>query len=147
MAYLDSERDLAPLLRTLLRLCHDFVLIGRTAVAPLPAVFQVRLGPLLTRVSDASVDYLRASGVALVGRRQAASRYVVDAAFDDYAAEMARLCRQDLTRDLPVEAMERIFTLAFALEQLRRNFSDLGRCIADHSERRRPQRLTAAGCK
>jgi uncharacterized membrane protein YccC len=147
MAYLASERDLAPLLRTLLRLCHDFVLIGRTAVAPLPGVFQVRLGPLLTRVSDASVDYLRASGVALVGRHQAPSRDAVDAAFDDYAAEMARLCHQDLTRDLPVEAMERIFTLAFAIEQLRRNFGDLERCVADHSERRRPQRLTAAGCK
>ena len=144
MTYLTSERDLTPLLRTSLRLCHDFVMIGRTAVAPLPAVFQLRLGPLLARVSDASVDYLRASGVALVGRQQAPSRHAVDAAFDDYAAEMTTLRHQDLTCDLPVEAMERVFTLAFALEQLRRNFSDLERCVADHSEHHRPRRSAAA---
>jgi len=36
------------------------------------------------------------------------------------------------------------FTLALVLEQLRRNFNDLERCIADHSERRRSRRLIAA---
>jgi uncharacterized membrane protein YccC len=144
MTYLTSERDLTPLLRTLLRLCHDFVMIGRTAVAPLPGVFQVRLGPLLTRVSDASVDYLRASGVALVRRQQTPSRHAVDAAFDDYAAEMARLRHQDLIGDLPVEAIERIFALAFALEQLRRNFGDLERCVADLCEQHRPLRPIAS---
>ena len=145
--YLTSERDLTPLLRTLLRLRHDFVMIGRTAAAPLPPVFEVRFGPLLTGVSDASADYLRASGVALVGRQQAPSQHAVDAAFDAYAAEMAGLRHQDLTCDLPVEAMERIFTLAFTLEQLRRNFSDLERCVTNHSERGRPRRLIAKGCK
>ena len=143
MTYLASECDLTPLLRTLLRLRHDFVMIGRTAAAPLPAGFQVRLGPPLARISDASADYLRASGVALVGRQQAPSHGAVDGAFDDYAAEMTRLRHQDLTRDLPVEAMDRIFTLAFALEQLRRDFNDLERCVAGHSEPRGSRRLAA----
>ena len=137
MTYLASEPDLAPLLRTLLRLRHDFVMIGRTAVVPLPAPLEVRLGPVLSRISDAAADYLRASGVALVGRQPAASRHAVDAAFDDYAAEMTALPHSDLTGDLSIDAMERIFTLAFALEQLRRNFGDLERCVAEHSERRR----------
>jgi uncharacterized membrane protein YccC len=144
MTYLAAERDLAPLLRTLLRLRHDFIMIGRTAAAPLPAAFEVRLGPLLTRISDAAADYLRASGAALAGRQDAASHQAVDAALDDYAAEMVKLRHQDLIRDLPVEAMERIFTLAFALEQLRRNFGDLERRVADLSERRRPRRPIAA---
>ena len=143
MTYLASERDLTPLLRTLLRLRHDFVMIGRTVAAPLPAVLQVRLEPLLTRVSEASVDYLRASGVALAGRQPAVSRHAVDAAFDAYAAEMAGLRHQDPIRDLPGEATERIFVLAFALEQLRRDFNDLAGCVADHSERSRPRRLIA----
>jgi uncharacterized membrane protein YccC len=147
MTYLASERDLTPLLRTLLRLRHDFVMIGRTAAAPLPPVCQVRLGQQLTRISDAAVDYLRASGVALVGRQQAPSRHAVDAAFDDYAAETVGLRHQDQIRDLPVEAMERIFALAFALEQLHRDFNDLERCVADRSERGRPRRLIAAGHK
>ena len=143
ITYLASGLDLTPLLRTLLRLRHDFVMIGRTAAAPLPAVLQVRLEPLLTRVSEASVDYLRASGVALVGRQPAVSRHAVDAAFDAYAAEMAGLRHQDPIQDLPAEAMERIFALAFALEQLRRDFNDLAGCVADHSERGRPRRLIA----
>ena len=39
--------------------------------------------------------------------------------------------REGLTRDLSDETAERIFALGFALEQLRRNFSDLGRCITE----------------
>ncbi len=141
LTYLGAGSDLTPLLRTLLRLRHDFVMIGRTAAAPLPAAFQVRLGPLLTRISDTSADYLRASGVALTGRQQAPPRGAVDAAFDDYAAEMTRLRHENLICDLPVEGMEQIFTLAFAFEQLRRDFNDLERCVAGHSERHRPRRL------
>jgi hypothetical protein len=144
LTYLVSECDLTPLLRTLLRLRHDFVMIGRTAAAPLPAAFQARLEPLLTGISDASADYLRNCGVALVGRQRAPSHDAVDAAFDDYAVEMTGLRHQDLIRDLPAEAMERIFTLAFALDQLRRDFNDLGGCVARHSERRRPRRVAAA---
>jgi hypothetical protein len=143
ITYLAAERDLAPLLRTLLRLRHDFVMIGRAASVSLPAELQLQLGPLLTRFCDAAVDYLRASGVALVGRQRVASHPTLDAAFDEYAAEMAVLRHQDLIRDLPVDVVERIFTLGFALEQLRRNFNDLEHCIAGHSKRRRWRRPIA----
>jgi hypothetical protein len=144
MTYLTAECDLAPLVRTLLRLRHDFVMIGRAASVPLPAELQLQLGPLLTRICDAAVDYLRASGVALVGRQRVASDPILDAAFDEYATEMGILRHQNLVRDLPVDVVERIFTLAFALEQLRRNFNDLEYCVANHSERRRSRRLIAA---
>jgi uncharacterized membrane protein YccC len=144
MTYLTAARDLAPLLRTLLRLRHDFVMIGRAASVPLPAELRLQLGPLLTRICDAAVDYLRASGVALVGRQRVASHPILDAAFDEYATEMGILRHQNLARDLPVDVVERIFTLAFVFEQLRRNFNDLERCITDHSEQRRSRRLIAA---
>ena len=146
MTYLAATPDLGPLLQTLLRLRHDFVMIGRTAVAPLPTAVQARLGPVLARVGHTAAAYLRASGTALVARQHVASRHAVDAALDDYAAEMAVLSHQDLTRDLPVDAMERIFTLAFALEQLRRNFNDLERCVAEYRQlanQKRPMRLHA----
>jgi len=45
------------------------------------------------------------------------------------------LRRQDLSRDLPLDAVERFFALGFALEQLRRNFNDLECCIAEISAR------------
>src|SRR3984893_2340056 len=46
-AHLSSGPDTGPLLRTILRLRHDLVMIGRGCVAPLPADLQTRLaGPL-----------------------------------------------------------------------------------------------------
>jgi uncharacterized membrane protein YccC len=132
---LATEPDQAPLLRTLLRLRHDFVMIGRIAVTPLPDAFQARLGPALARVSTTAADYLRANGAALVARQRPASRDTVEAAFSDYAAEMIALRCQDLTRDLPLDVVERVFALSFALAQLRHNFGDLERCGAEISGR------------
>jgi hypothetical protein len=129
--YLAVAPDLGPLLRTLLRLRDDFVMIGRIAVTPLPAAVQARLEPVLASVGHTTAAYLRASATALVARQQVAPCHAVDAALDDYAAEMAVLSRRDLPRDLSVDAVEVIFTLAFALEQLRRNVNDLERHIAE----------------
>jgi hypothetical protein len=39
-----------------------------------------------------------------------------------------------LTRVLPGDAAERFFALGFALEQMRQNLNDLGRCVAEWSE-------------
>ena len=48
-------------------------------------------------------------------------------AFDEYAAEIAAIRREGLMRELPGDALERLFTLGFALEQLHQHFRDLGR--------------------
>jgi uncharacterized membrane protein YccC len=135
MTHLAAEPDQAPLLRTLLRLRHDFVMIGRIAVTPLPDAFQARLRPALARVSKTAADYLRANGAALAAHQRPAARYAVEAAFSDFTAEMVALRRLDLTRDLPLDAVERFFALGFALEQLRRNFNDLECCIVETSAR------------
>jgi uncharacterized membrane protein YccC len=132
---LAAEPDQGPLLRTLLRLRHDFVMIGRTALVPLPTAFQARLGPTLARVSETAADFLRANGAALMARQRPASRRDVEATLQSYAAEMAVLRDQSLMRDLPVHAVERMFALGFALEQLRQNFNDLERCVAEISGR------------
>jgi uncharacterized membrane protein YccC len=145
MRWLAVEPDQAPLLRTLLRLRHDFVMIGRIAAAPLPDAFLARLGPALVRVSETAADYLRANGAALMARQRPASRRDVEAALDGYAAEMAELRSHGLMRDLSIDAVERIFALEFALAQLRQNFNDLERCVAEisgHTDRNQP-RLSA----
>lgn len=130
---LSVEPDLAPLLRTLLRLRHDLVMLGRAAVVPLPEPFQARLGPALVRLGEAATDYLRRSSAALIGRRAPPALDSVEAALADYAAAMATLRAEGLTRTLSGEAVEHIFTLGFALEQLHRNFRDLERCVAGFS--------------
>jgi uncharacterized membrane protein YccC len=131
MTRLHAEPDQAPLLRTLLRLRHDLIMIGRAAVAPLPGVFGARLGPWLARMSDTVADYLRASAAALSTRQGPPPLDDVEAALDGYAAEFAALRRQGLTRDLPDDAVERVFAVGFALDQLHLHLRDLARCLAE----------------
>ena len=52
---------------------------------------------------------------------------------DGFGAELAALRRANATRSMPVDIVERVFTLGLALEQLRRNLSDLARCVAELS--------------
>ena len=67
-AHLSSGPDTGPLLRTILRLRHDVVMIGRASVVPLPADLQARLAAPLSDVSEAIVGYLRPSAAALRSR-------------------------------------------------------------------------------
>jgi uncharacterized membrane protein YccC len=133
-ARLAAAPDTGPLLRTLLRLRHDLVMIGRAAVMPPPEALRARLELPLARVATAATDFLRASGAALRARRDPPSPDAVEAALDAYAAEVAALRREGLTRSLPGDAAERFFALGFALEQMRQNFRDLHRCVADWTQ-------------
>jgi uncharacterized membrane protein YccC len=135
--YLSAEPDLAPLLRILLRLRHDLVMIGRAAVVSLPDAFQARLGPALACFREAATDYLRRSSAALIGGRAPPALDAVDETLGAYTAAMAALRSEGLTRNLPSDAVEHIFTLGFALEQLHRNFRDLNRCVAGFSRSNR----------
>ena len=143
MSRLTTEPDQGPLLRTLLRLRHDLVMVGRAAVLPLPERFQSRLAPWLARISETTADYLRASAAALLARRGPRPLDAVEAALDGYAAEFAAIRREGLTRDLPDEAAERIFTLGFALDQMRWNLEDLARCVAEFAQSRPPVKSVA----
>ena len=130
-ARLAGGPETGPLLRTLLRLRHDLVMIGRAVGRPLPDPFAARLGALLAQAGAAFSDYMRASGAALVARRAPPALDAVQSALDAYAAEVAALRREGLTRNLPGDAAERFFALGFAFEQMRNNFKDLGRCVAE----------------
>jgi uncharacterized membrane protein YccC len=120
-----------PLSRTVLRLRHDLVMIGRAALSALPEAFAARLETSLALVGGAFVDYLRASATALQKGRGPPPLDAVEAALDAYGAEVAALRREGLTRNLPGDAAECFFALGFALEQMHGNFKDLARCVAD----------------
>ena len=133
LPYLSAESDLAPLLRTLLRLRHDLVMIGRAGAVPLPDTFQARLGPALARFREAATDYLRQISAALIACRPPPALDALDEALGGYTAAIEALRSEGLTRNLSGDVIERIFTLHFALEQLRQNFRDLERCVAGFS--------------
>jgi uncharacterized membrane protein YccC len=139
-ARLAAGPDTGPLLRTLLRLRHDIVIIGRAAVSPLPEALATRLETPLSQAGVALADYLRASGAALLARQAPPSRNAAESALDAYAAEIAALRRDGLTRSLPGEVAERFFALGFAFDQMRQNFKDLERCVLEWAASSHPER-------
>jgi uncharacterized membrane protein YccC len=130
-ARLSSGPDTGPLLRTVLRLRHDLVMIGRAAVMPLPSELQVRLDAPLARVSEAMTAYLRAAAAALRSGAGAPAIWPLRTALNGYAAEVAALRSEGLTRGLPAEVAERFFALGFVLEQMRQNLRDLERVVSE----------------
>src|SRR5712691_1108795 len=108
-AHLSSGPDTGPLLRTILRLRHDVVMIGRASVVPLPADLQARLARLLSDVSTAIVGYLRSVAASLRAGAASVDIQPVDVALQAYATEVASLRSEGLIRDLPGEAAERFF--------------------------------------
>ncbi len=132
-AHLSAEPDTGPLLRTLLRLRHDLVMLGRTAGAPLPETLGARLEPRLAAIATTASEFLRASGAALLARQGPPSHDAYVQALEAYSGEVARARDEGLTRALPGDAAERLFAVGFALEQMHENLHDLGRVVAEWS--------------
>jgi len=126
-----AEPDPAALARTLLRLRHDLVIIGRVGAVPLPNRIAERLGRSLTRIGAATSDFLLASAAALVSRRPPPLLEVVETELVDYASEVTALREGGLMQPLPSSELERIFTLGFALQQLQQNLLDIARCVQE----------------
>jgi uncharacterized membrane protein YccC len=129
--YFSSDPDAEPILRTLRRLRFDYVIIGRAAATPLHDATRAHLLPPLERVSNALRDHLADTAQALEARREPPSLDAATESFAAYAAAMSTLRREGLTRDLSDQEVSRIFTLGFALEQLRRNLGDLHNRVAE----------------
>ena len=134
-AHLSSGPDTGPLLRTIQRLRHDVVMIGRASGVPLPANVQARLARPLSDVSKAIVNYMRGVAVSLRDGSGAVDIQPVDAALQAYAAEVAAVRSEGVTRGIPVDVAERFFALGFSLEQMRQNLNDLDRCHAEWCEK------------
>jgi len=137
-----AQPDPGPLSRTMLRLRHDLVIIGRAGIKPLPDVLRGRLGPPLTRVGAAARDFLNDGAAALNERRGPPPLDGFEAALAAYIAEVEAVRSEGLTLPLTSNEVEPVFALGFALEQLRQNFTDLRRCVQDYA--RRPRRSRKA---
>src|SRR6516165_6699165 len=112
-ASLTSGPDTGPLLRTLLRLRHDIVMLGRAVGCELPEEVAGRLAEPLKKIEAAGRDYLCASGVTLRARKPPPRLDAVEIAFRDYLEEFGAVRQEGLTRDMKSEAAERFFALGF----------------------------------
>jgi uncharacterized membrane protein YccC len=141
MISLATQPDPGPLSRTMLRLRHDLVIIGRACIKPLPETLRSRLGAPLTRVADAARDFLNDSATALSERNAPPPLDGYEAALAAYTEEVEAVRSEGLTLPLTANEVEPVFALGFTLEQLRANFIDLQRCVRDYA--RRPRRKKA----
>jgi uncharacterized membrane protein YccC len=121
--------DPAPLVRCLRRLSHDFVIVARARSEPLPASLAERLGPAVATLSAALSAHLNEIGAALATRSVPPAP--VANGFDGFQQAMAEMRRDGVTRALSGEAVERVFGLSFALEQIRGNLDDLANHARD----------------
>lgn len=134
-ARLSSGPDTGPLLRTILRLRHDVVMLGRATVVPLPAGLQTRLTGPLSEVSVAITQFLRSAATALRAGAGAPPIRPVHLALRHYADEVAAVRHDGLIRGQPGETAERFYALGFSLEQMRQNLADLDRVVGEWAEK------------
>jgi uncharacterized membrane protein YccC len=128
----DRERSLwtgteeaGPLLRSLLRLRHDLVMIGRAVEQPLPAV----LAPAFVAAGEEVQDYFKLSADALRIGKSAPPLNSIGNAVSKCTAALEAARQEGNLRGLSSDQLEHLFAMGFALEQMRRNFGDLNRCI------------------
>jgi hypothetical protein len=134
-AHLSSGPDTGPLLRTILRLRHDVVMIGRATVVPLPAELQTRLAGPLSEVASAIALFVRSAASALQAGAGAPPIRPVHLALQHYADEVAAVRRDGLIRGLPGEMAERFYAIGFSLEQMHQNLCDLDRVVGEWADR------------
>jgi uncharacterized membrane protein YccC len=133
-ARLSSGPDTGPLLRTVLRLRHDVVMIGRATVVPLPADVQIRLAAPLSEVGTVIAQFLRSAATALRAGAGAPPIHPVHVALQNYADAVAAVRHDGLIRGQPGDTAERFFALGFSLEQMHQNLCDLDRVVGEWSE-------------
>jgi uncharacterized membrane protein YccC len=130
-ARLSRVPETGPLRRTLLRLRHDLVIVGRAARVALPGEIRQRLQPRLDAIATTAATYMRANGTALLSHLAPAPLEPFETALRAYADEIAAMRQEGATRELPGEVTERFFAMGFALEQMHQNFTDLERVVRE----------------
>lgn len=128
---LTADADPDPVARTLRRLRGDIVMVGRAVTTPLPEDILARLTPAIDGMVQAVADFLTACAAALVARKGPPGQDRVEEAMKVYSAAVADLRRDGVLRELSGDQVSRIFTLGFALDQMRLNFRDLSDRVAE----------------
>ncbi len=126
---LSADPFTGPLFRTLMRLRHDLVIMGRAARYPIPASLKASLHAPLNTVGEEIGRHLQACSSALKSKSGAPDSAKLDAALTLYASELEALRRAGKLRRLPMEALEQLLATSFALDQTRFDLRDLNRCV------------------
>jgi uncharacterized membrane protein YccC len=124
-SHLTDAADPEPLIRTLYRVRHDLVMIGRVASSPLPAPILERLGPALTVLHERTRELLLGLAQALQHRKPPPDPGAFQAALHAFIGATEALRSDVLMQKLPGETFGQVFALGFAFEQFRKDLGDL----------------------
>lgn len=134
----DQERSIrlggeetGPLFRSLLRLRHDLVMIGRAGQRPLPATLAPSFAADFRTAGRTLQHYFNSSATALRNRSAGPPLDEIESSITRCNSDVEAARRAGQLRDLSSDEIEHLFAIGFALEQMRRNLSDLKRCIDD----------------
>jgi Fusaric acid resistance protein-like len=130
-----SKPSFGPLSRSLLRLRHDWVMIGRTAADPLPEALFPQLWPHISAIGSIVGDYLLGTAGALNTDQFPPSKEHVETVMQAYFCEVATIRAAGLTQSLSANRVEQLFALGFAFDQMRNNLIDLERSVGDWNDR------------
>lgn len=126
---LSEDPDPAPLVLAVVRVRNDVIIVFRATSQPFPEPLGSRLTPRIMAITDAAAAYLRALGGVFGTRKPPPMPEAVHAALAAYEAEVDAIRAAGLSRGLPTDTVERLFSLGFALDQLGENLTLLaGQC-------------------
>jgi uncharacterized membrane protein YccC len=124
-SHIADAPDPEPLVRNLRRLSHDLVSIARTSTTALPEPVRARLAKPAKAMAVAFAGALDGIGAVLVAGKPPPNPTPAATAAAAFGAELRALRREGIVRALPDEDVERVYGLAFALEQMRGNLEEL----------------------
>lgn len=110
--------------RTLWRVRTDALAVGRALAAPWPAELREPLAPAASAMLEAAIAFARACDAALQAQRPV-ERRDFESAHTAFQRGIERFRGLHLTRDLTFDAVGGAFGLAFALESLFGDLTDL----------------------
>ena len=124
-SHLTEAPDPEPLIRTLYRVRHDLVMIGRAASSPLPAPVREGLDPSLAALHHTVRELLLGLAQALQHRKAPPDAIAFEEALNAFSSEAEALRSDEHVRELPAKSFGQVFALSFALEQFRQDLGDL----------------------
>lgn len=132
MRFSDTS-DPEPVVRTLYRVRHDLVMIGRAAAKPLPQSLLPILSPALEDVKKSTIATLDGIASTLKDKVPVPTIDSYQAALRSFVMALDQ-CSHAGIPEATTEA-ERLFTLRFAFEQLGDDLRDLARRSAEAAQR------------